>query len=130
MHGLGRAVCPGRHVIDFEEGGKQKVQLLRKGNDKLPYLVKLGDAGEQRASGAGGLMEDHGYTAEEVEELEELARQQLDDEQARLLELRARQQEELHGLADDEGDDLEDDGDETDEEESHTKSRVSAEAPP
>ncbi len=100
-------------MIDFEEGGKLKVQLLRKGNDKLPYLVKLGDPGEQRASGAGGLMEDHGYTAEEMEEL---ARQQLEDEEAELLELRARQQEELHGLADDEGDDLEDDGDETDEE--------------
>jgi hypothetical protein len=32
---------PARYLIDFEEGGKQKVQLRRKGNDKSPYLLKL-----------------------------------------------------------------------------------------
>ena len=102
-------------MIDFEEGGKQKLALERRGNDKMPFLVKLAE-GEQQPSGAGGLMDDHGYTADEMEEM---AEQRLAEEEEELRAMRARERDDLHDdLADDEeGDDLDDDrDDETDEE--------------
>lgn len=64
-------------MIDFEEGGKQKVALQRQDNNKMPFLVKLDSAdadaeASEMPSGAGGMMDDDDddYTAEELDELE------------------------------------------------------------
>ena len=73
-HGKGRTlefsksrVGSSSHMIEFEEGGTQKVHLERKGNNKTPFLVM----GEVDAMVEGGFREEQ-EAANAVGEAEEV----------------------------------------------------------